>query len=223
MLVIDFALYGLVIAKGLLLNTSMRLRELVNERAQDQIDIESLATSISQYLQSGGQSASVGKITGTVGPLKNIKIKLVSKMPAAQGLSLAADAAYDPDTRAIIVPRVDKDLSSELVHELRHALDDISSDGKFLQGKKTITPKSTASATKSYLSVPYEINARFSQAVHAIVKDLSGKNPSRNDIIQAIKVELLARDILQFYPNRMNDPEYRRLFSRALSYLEKRL
>lgn len=201
----------------------MRLRELVNEKAQDQSDIETLAASISQYLQSGGKSASVGKITGTNGPLKNVKVKLVSNMPTTQGLPFAADAAYNPDTRTIIVPRLDKDLSSELVHELRHALDDILSAGRFLQGKRTTTPKSNDNASKSYLSVPYEINARLSQAVHAIAKELSGKNPSRDDIIQAIKIELLVRDITRFYPKRMNDPEYRRLISRALSYLEKRL
>lgn len=201
----------------------MRAQEFVIEARENQLELEDLATRIAEYLLKGGQKSTVGKITGSAGVLSNVKISLRTKMPKTQGLTKSAEAAYDPDTKTIIVPRVDKDLTSELVHELRHALDDVKSSGKFLQGKKTITPRSSASSRTSYLSSPVEINARFSQAIHSIIKDLNGTNPTRQEIVDAIKIEFVAHDIAPFFPNRLKDPAYRRLFSRALSYLEGRL
>lgn len=201
----------------------MRACEFVIEARDDQIELEDLAVKIAQYLLKGGQRATVGKITGSTGALSNIKISLRSRMPKTQGLTKSAAAAYDPDTKTIIVPRIDKDLTSELVHELRHALDDVKSSGRFLQGRKTTTPKSADNARTAYLSLPLEINARFSQAIHSIIKDLKGTNPSRKDIIDAIRVEFFVQNITPFFPKKLQDPDYRRLFSRALSYLEGRL
>lgn len=200
----------------------MRASEFLTEDRAGQIDIETLASRISEYLQQGGKTSTVGRITGTSGPLANIKVKTLTKMPTAQYMAKATDAAYDPDTRTILVPRTEKNLVSDLVHELRHALDDIKSGGKFLQGKTNV-PLSTKSTASTYLSLPLEINARFSQAIHSIVKDLSGTDPSREEIVQAIKVEFIARDITKFFPGKLNDPMFRRLFTRALTYLEGRL
>jgi hypothetical protein len=201
----------------------MKISDLIVESRDEQIEIEDLASTIAQYLVNGGKASTVGKITKTTGILKDIKVSVRSKMPKTQGLAVSASAAYDPDTKTIIVPRLDKDLSSELTHELRHALDDVKSSGKFLQGKKTTTPRTTSSKNSEYLSLPLEINARFSQAIRSIVSDLKGTSPSREEIINAIKIEFFAQNITPFFPNRTNDPAYRRLFSRALSYLEGRL
>lgn len=202
----------------------MRASEFVIEARNDQIELEELASKIAQYLLKGGQRSTVGKITGSTSSLANIKISIRTRMPKTQGLSKSAEAAYDPDTKTIIVPKLGKDLTSELVHELRHALDDLKSSGRFLQGRKTSTPRSTNKDSRSaYLSLPLEINARFSQAIHAIINDLKGTNPTQKDIIDAIKIEFFAQSITPFFPDRMKDPAYRRLFSRALSYLEGRL
>lgn len=202
----------------------MRISDLIIESRDDQIELEDLASKIAQYLIGGGQKSTVGKITGSTGPLSGIRVSLRTRMPKTQGLTKAANAAYDPATKTIIVPRTDKDLTSELVHELRHALDDIKSSGKFLQGKKTSTPRSTNTDPRSaYLSLPLEINARFSQAIHSIIKDLKGTNPTRKEIMDAIRIEFFVQHITPFFPNKTNDPAYRRLFSRALSYLEGRL
>lgn len=202
----------------------MRAHEFVIEARDDQIELEDLATKIGQYLLKGGQRSTVGKITGSNGALSNVKISLRTKMHKTQGLPKSAAAAYDPETKTIIVPRINKDLTSELVHELRHALDDIKSSGKFLQGRKTNTPRSKNNDPRSaYLSLPLEINARFSQAIHSIIKDLKGTNPTRKDIVDAIRVEFFVQSITPFFPDRMKDPAYRRLFSRALTYLEGRL
>lgn len=202
----------------------MRISDLIIESRDDQIELEDLASKISQYLISGGKKSTVGKITGSTGPLSSIKVSLRTRMPKTQGLTKAANAAYDPDTKTIIVPRTDKDLTSELVHELRHALDDIKSSGKFLQGRQTTTPRSTSGDPRSeYLSLPLEINARFSQAIHSIINDLKGTNPSKKDILDAIRIEFFVQNITPFFPKKTEDPAYRRLLSRALSYLEGRL
>lgn len=202
----------------------MQLREIIRETRADQIDLEDLASKINQYLLQGGKNSTVGKITGTTGPLAAIRISRRVRMPKTQGLPNAARAAYDPDTKTVIVPQTDTDLTSDLVHELRHALDDVKSAGKFLQGRKTSTPRSSKDDPRSaYLSLPLEINARFSQAIHSIVKDLQGTAPGRKDIIDAIKVEFFVQNITPFFPKKMEDPDYRRLFTRALSYLESRL
>lgn len=202
----------------------LRANGFIIETRNDQIEIENLAAKIAQYLLSGGRAATVGKITGAGGVLSNIKVSIRSRMPKTQGLTNSAAAAYDPDKKTIIVPSAGKDLTSELVHELRHALDDIKSSGRFLQGKNTSTPRSTSSDPRSaYLSLPLEINARFSQAIHSIIKDLTGTTPTRKEIMDAIRIEFFVQNITAFFPNKMNDPAYRRLFTRALSYLEGRL
>jgi hypothetical protein len=202
----------------------MRAHEFVIEARDDQIELEDLATKIAQYLLKGGQRSTVGKITGSTGVLSNVKVSLRTRMPKTQGLPRSAAAAYDPSTKTIIVPRMAKDLTSELVHELRHALDDVKSSGRFLQGRKTNTPISKNDDPRSaYLSLPLEINARFSQAIHSIIKDLEGTNPTRKDIVDAIRVEFFVQSITPFFPKKMQDPAYRRLFSRALNYLEGRL
>jgi len=201
----------------------MRAYEFILESAEDQEIIESLATMISEYFKAGGLYDTIGNITGNDGILKDIKVETVDDMPKAQGQSIPTSAAYDPDTRTIIIPITDKNLESELVHELRHALDDIKSGGKFLVGKKTSTPKDDTTDIKKYTSIPLEINARLSQAVREIVKDLKGKNPSIEEITDAIKVEFLVWDISTYYPDRLKDPEYKRLFTRAIKYIKDRV
>lgn len=202
----------------------MKISELIIESRDDQIELEDLASKIAQYLLGGGQKSTVGKITGSTGPLAGVKVSLRTRMPKTQGLPNSARAAYDPDTKTVIVPRTDKDLTSDLVHELRHALDDVKSSGKFLQGKQTSSPRSTSDDPRSkYLSLPLEINARFSQAIHSIINDLKGTNPSKKDITDAIRVEFFVHNITPFFPKKTEDPAYRRLFSRALTYLDGRL
>lgn len=201
----------------------MLSHEFITESKQDQIDIENIADIVAKYINGGGQSSSIGDITGHDGILKDVLVKTTKNMPKTQGMEVSADAAYDPDNKSIIVPFNAKNLQSELVHELQHALDDIKSNGKFLVGKKSSTPKSGATPTSKYLSLPYEINARFSQAIHSLAKRLSGVTLSKEDLILAIKTEFAARDISTYFPERSKDPEYRRLLTRALTYLEDRI
>ena len=98
-------------------------------------------------------------------------------------------------------------LYSTLVHELRHALDDVLSNGMFRGGRGNDGPQ---------LQRPLEINARFSQALLNIRDSVeAGADP-----VTAIKSSFKQLRIAEVFPNGVNDLKYRRLFNRALEYAQ---
>lgn len=98
-------------------------------------------------------------------------------------------------------------LYSILVHELRHALDDLLSNGKYLKNKGN---------DGEYWQRPIEINARFSQAL----LDIRDSVEAGADPVTAIKNSFEDHSIAKVLPNGLNDPKYRRLFNRALEYVQ---
>lgn len=191
--------------------------------SSDQSYIEQLAQEINEYIVLDGKSATIGEITGGDGILNDITIKVMKSVPYANYVNKRPDMAYDPDTKTIIYRKYTENAVSKLIHELRHALDDVKSGGKFLQGKKTITPRSHSSKESEYLSLPYEINARFSQALKDIVDDLRGTKPSKDDIITSILTHMYAQSIIDYFPKGMKNPELRSYLKRAYKYIQDHL
>lgn len=77
-----------------------------------------------------------------------------------------------------------KDLASTATHELRHALDDYLSKGKYDRGPE-----------KDYYDRPHEINARFSEVMHKLQQRIEAGEVNRNTFLDIIKTELEQQNI----------------------------
>lgn len=114
-------------------------------------------------------------------------------------------------------------IASTLAHELRHGLDWVKSGGGAMYSTHTgasakYRGKHAGHTQADYVSSPLEINARFTQAIKDIVTELEAA--PAHDVNQTIKKHFKARHIEQLFPDGFNDLKYRRLFNRALDYVQ---
>lgn len=137
-------------------------------------------------------------------------------------------ASYDPSTHDITVyypaiVRDAKDLGYEtqeflakiIAHELQHAVDNFKSRGKAFQTSK-----------KSYSTLPYEINARFQEALMNITMAFDdakkkGKVPNRNSLPAFIDSAFKHNDISSYLPK--DGKRYKRLAARAYKFFDAEL
>lgn len=83
-----------------------------------------------------------------------------------------------------VLSQPNKDLTTTVAHELRHALDDYLSKGKYDQGTE-----------KDYHDRPHEINARFSEVMHKLQQRIEAGEVNRNTFLDIIKTELEQQNI----------------------------
>lgn len=137
-------------------------------------------------------------------------------------------ASYDPSTHDVTVhfPAIMKSagkfgyeseqyLAKIIAHELRHAVDNFKSRGKaFTTGKK------------AYPTLPYEINARFQEALMNMTMEFDrarkeGKTLDRKHLPQFIDSALEHNEISQFLPK--TGSRYKRLANRAYKFFNAEL
>ena len=127
-------------------------------------------------------------------------------------------------------------LKSAVSHELRHALDDFKSDfrankpnTKYTKSKikaiRKLSDKDDPHGLK-ILSEPAEINARFSQVLHAmtpIIARSAKLAPADADrlIKNQLNNELDRYLIADFFPHKQNSKEYKRFIKRAMDFVQK--
>ena len=137
-------------------------------------------------------------------------------------------ASYDPSTHDITVHypaivRAAKDLDYEtqeflakvIAHELQHAVDNFKSKGKTFDTKKT-----------SYATLPYEINARFQEALMNITLAFDdakkkGRVPDRKNLPAFIDSTFKHNNISEFLPK--DGKRYKRLVARAYKFFDAEL
>jgi hypothetical protein len=142
---------------------------------------------------------------------------------------------YDASKRYILLGGssygLDKDevkhMISQLAHEMRHALDDSLSGGKFNRshgrGATAYRPSSQDSNQLRDLeheNRPLEINAHYTQALEDIAKAVKSTTTTaqlHKIITQAFKNRWVGRA----YRYNIQDPNYRRLVQRAVQYAQK--
>ena len=112
--------------------------------------------------------------------LQTVKIKMVDYAKDGNPDAMGSYITYENGSKAIelYVPTIIQgakidghlpanQIRSTLIHEMQHALDDVKSQGKF-DTKTGQSQKATGSEEqqyRQYLKLPYEINARFTQAI----------------------------------------------------------
>lgn len=99
-------------------------------------------------------------------------------------------------------------VSVSVAHELRHALDDYLSKGKY----------DSKSNSKDYWNQPHEINAYFTQALKGLQAQIDAGTVTASNLINAIKKEFKVNELDMQFPTGVEDPRYRKLLKRAYDY-----
>jgi hypothetical protein len=120
-------------------------------------------------------------------------------------------------------------IKSTIVHELRHALDDLKSEGKAGSSTRYRTPKKKEHRkTEPYLADPSEINGRFSQVLNALVDSISRNSELPKDQLFDKSISVLKRlfvmyDISSLFPEKYQSRDYKRLVKRAVDLINKEI
>jgi len=119
-------------------------------------------------------------------------------------------------------------LRSVVTHELRHALDDFKSNFKANASKRYSTPKKKEYRThdKAYLAEPAEINARFSQVLHAMVPTIKKvlkqhAGDPKPYIMDEFSKLMNHYSISELFPERDQSKDYKRLIKRGVDFIDK--
>jgi hypothetical protein len=163
------------------------------------------------------------------------------------GFSEAAPAVYDARTRTVVINKDylsdPTDLASTIAHEVQHSIDDLKSrkglsvktdqldlelsyydQGKAFKQKQSAGATNNAQKYQSYLSMPHEVNARFTEVINDIKQRIE-KEDIQN--IGSAGLSELARSAFnqhymhEVFPNGAKDPGYKRLLSRVYAWLSK--
>ena len=163
------------------------------------------------------------------------------------GFSEAAPAVYDARARTVVINKDylsdPTDLASTIAHEVQHSIDDLKSrkglsvktdqqdlelsyydQGKAFKQKQSAGATNNAQKYQSYLSMPHEVNARFTEVINDIKQRIE-KEDIQN--IGSAGLSELARSAFnqhymhEVFPNGAKDPGYKRLLSRVYAWLSK--
>ena len=125
------------------------------------------------------------------------------------------DMLYDPEDVNTII--------STLAHEMRHALDDTLSQGKFKgshgRGKTQFKGSSQITGQQTHELRPLEINAHYTQALADIAKRLKSTTPT-SQLNRIVLDAFKNYHVGQRYRYDLDDPNYRRLVQRAVQYAQ---
>jgi hypothetical protein len=128
-------------------------------------------------------------------------------------------------------------IKSTITHELRHALDDLKSEGRANSSGRYTTPKKKEHRINDpymgnleYRARPNEINARFSQVLHDItttIEKISIKNIPPDQLRAraeaTLKRSMQTHKISSLFPEKENSRDYKRLMKRAADFILKEI
>ena len=123
-------------------------------------------------------------------------------------------------------------IKSTLVHEMRHLLDYIKSEGKDTFSKKSNFTKylshgkDKSSKYNEYQSSKSEINARTQQAILSL-KEFIDRHTltqvSTDNLAKLVHKCLDVQEVKKYFPEGTQDIEYRRIFNRLIAYATRYL
>jgi hypothetical protein len=144
------------------------------------------------------------------------------------------DASYggfwDANNRTIYInaqltvgPNGKTTIINNLVHELRHALDDTKS-GHYagISPKYTRGNKNAGNEYTKYLSQPNEMSARYAEAMHSLepmIMQWKQRAPSTQELYDAIANAFDKAYITHMFPEKERSLKYKRFFKRAVEFV----
>lgn len=222
-----------------MISTIMLIREMLTETTDEDRALSSLAktlftvvTRFSSTNPKGGVVGRIGKIVDTpIVALNNIKIKVLPNVKFYRELGedlppegkAPASGFWDPNTDTIVLNMHYANSlrwHKTIVHELRHALDDVKSEYR-------ASDKNRYSQHRDgYLHTPMEIHARYLAGVHMALQRLKrmyNAGDSKQQVLASlpgiINDVLDTNQITRVLPGRYKTPAYKRLASRAYQLL----
>jgi hypothetical protein len=222
----------------------MKLQELfLIESSEEDRAITSLSSAVYAGLQKYvgiGENIILGKIgdlydTPLVA-LNNVVIELQCDTDIKRALEVTdplvmAYGYWDSPTHTIALnyDLINADrMKTTVAHELRHALDDVKSNNAASSSVSYNRPRKKQH-TGNVAAQPSEINARFIEVLQVIAKRaplwLAKVTPDRaRDRLHNDLTHLLTNyHIAQFFPEKTQSPDYKRLLKRGTDFIDKEL
>lgn len=215
----------------------MKINDLLMETVQDDQAISTIATEITDYIKDNSEDFELNSkaipiselidfdpTDDSIEKLLAIKIEFGHIEFGHIGPNNAF-GVYKHATKTIKINSEFLDMQlwdsieTNIVHELRHALDDIKSKGKLYKSKHLPRYRS-ARNSDDINSAPAEINARLQQAQHRMkgkIKRLSGI-PTSSELTKIIFKCLKRYDLLDYFPEGTADPAFKRIVGRMYRY-----
>jgi hypothetical protein len=203
----------------------MRIADLLTETVQDDRAITHIAAQLTQHAKHSPEDF---ETSSPISDLIDIDItdpaieKLMSiKVEFGHTGSISTGGIYKHPSNTIKINseflsmQLWDRIETNLVHELRHALDDIKSAGKLYRGKY-LPQYRTATDSTDTNSAPSEINARLSQAQHLMMNRIKQlpDTPDSAQLNRLIFDCLKQFDLVGYFPDGTADPAFKRLVSR---------
>jgi len=173
---------------------------------------------------------------GIVDRLRKEKTSDVTDMPGATG---AGGLWYNYNKTLVLNSDHlgSNHMKSVIVHELRHAMDDVKSGYKANASDRYSTAKNRSyrNVTRDphmgnlgYLAQPAEINARYLQVMHAMVPVINRAakldQPTGTALIEKWLSKYMEHfNISHLFPEKEKSKDYKRLLKRAMDFIEKEL
>lgn len=110
---------------------------------------------------------------------------------------------------------VAEEMQNTLIHEMQHCIDDLKSEGKYASKRLANTELSSQDDYMNYLKLPYEINARFTEALLDIAtayKTIEGPHRLQDLIKKSFDDSRLAVAV--------NPRQYKRLVTRTYKFFD---
>lgn len=210
----------------------MKINDLLMETVQDDQAISTIATDVTEYVKDNHEDFELNSEAIPISELidfdtsdDSIEELLAIKIEFGHIGSNNASGVYKHSTKTIKINSEFLDMElwdsieTNIVHELRHALDDIKSKGKIFKSKYRPRYRS-ARNSDDINSAPSEINARLQQAQHRMkikIKKLS-KIPTSSELTKIIFKCLKRFDLLDYFPEGTADPAFKRILARMYRY-----
>ena len=212
----------------------MKINDIICETAGESRDLQGLARAVAQRVE---------QAQGQTGSFKGTELGYQAKEPAVAqtlaGLTFSVInnpniddlANFNPNNGLVQInyPRVEEEaednnrsfvdeLYKTLVHELQHSIDAYKSKNKAVMGQ--VVPKGSEYSDEeqqAYLKLPHEVNARFAEAL----ADINDQLPYVRDSGQLpalINDAFARRELNSVFPNKTQDPAYKKLLARAYKF-----
>lgn len=219
--------------------------------AGDDVDDSLLDTEDEDVIRLG----TIGQLFDTeIKPLRKIYLNLQSNYGMQTRLRILKDpdairtpgnsaimGMWDPETKTIFLNKDylgSSKMRRVITHELRHALDDLKSKFKANQSNRYFTPKNKeyrnitndpVMGNVSYLAQPGEINARFAEVLHKMVKNVRvafnrlDADKIKPTIMSNFYHEMQSSRISELFTERTQSKDFKRLLSRGMSFIENEI
>lgn len=203
----------------------MKITDLLTETVQDDRAISAIAVQITQQVKDDSDSfesavpvselVDIDTTDPVMQQLARIKIEFGYTGSASTGGIYKHTSKTIKINSDFLDMQLWDQIETNLVHELRHALDDIKSSGKLYRGQYLPQYRSSNSSGDSN-SAPSEINARLLQAQHLMmdrIQQLPGTAGSAE--LNRIIFDCLKQfNLVDYFPAGTADPAFKRLVSR---------